>query len=302
METNIYVFKTNVTNHCQVNLLKPLLNKIECIKDWNFDLQNPDDKILRVVSSKNVSDKIISLFHKNDLVCFELHADVSNKLTGRCKIIDLEGFIRLLRLSALILLLGGIVFWIGAATPPYRQWMTRDTGEYLAIIHYNSTNWYFMHSVFIGGVLLTMVGTLLMSEAFRKTNQTVWPTIASSTSIFGSIFLVLNIAFRVTLTTDAAKEFMLEKSIDSVFQSWMRWSNLIFAVYMMFGYFSCAALGYAFTKTNIVPVWVSRFGMCFGALGFITYPLGFVFFEPPLMIHLPFMILSAALLKRIGWR
>jgi hypothetical protein len=82
----------------------------------------------------------------------------------------------------------------------------------------------------------------------------------------------------------------------------MRWSNLIFAVYMMFGYFSCAALGYAFTKTNIVPVWVSRFGMCFGALGFITYPLGFVFFEPPLMIHLPFMILSAALLKRIGWR
>ena len=75
----------------------------------------------------------------------------------------MDGF--MVKWTAILLLAGGILFWIGAFTPPWKQWMTADLKEYLSIIHANRINWYFIHITMIFGVLLTAFALQIFSGA-----------------------------------------------------------------------------------------------------------------------------------------
>jgi hypothetical protein len=57
-----------------------------------------------------------------------------------------------------LLLIGALVFWAGAVTPPYRQWMGVSIEEYLTIVGGNHRNWYAMHALFAAGTLITFAG------------------------------------------------------------------------------------------------------------------------------------------------
>jgi hypothetical protein len=281
METKVYVFMTSVLNTSDTVKLVPHLSKIMPIKQWHFDLKNSDDKIFRVEATENISRKLITLFQKEGFECVELHAGPANEAKPAFRILDLKRFANLVRTSALMLFFGSTLFWIGAFTPPYRQWMTNDMKEYLTIIYDNSKSWYFIHTAFLLGILVTAFGFVLMSEAFANTNHGLFPRIANRIFAFGSVFITLNFAFRLTVTTQAAKQYVLQKIVHDSFQSWLPWSNLIFAIYMVMGYLSCVCLGYSFWKTTLIPKWVSGFCLYFGLSGMLMYPVGFTFFQPP---------------------
>ncbi len=68
----ILVFKTTVKHKRAVKKLKPLLNKCLINCAWNFDLEDCD-KILRVDTSTEISDLVITTLIKNGFSCEELH-------------------------------------------------------------------------------------------------------------------------------------------------------------------------------------------------------------------------------------
>jgi hypothetical protein len=67
----ISIFKTSVNSKKKQRLIKPLLDRIVNVSNWNFDLYDQDN-ILRIVSEQNVSDFIIKELNQHGFDCKEL--------------------------------------------------------------------------------------------------------------------------------------------------------------------------------------------------------------------------------------
>lgn len=207
--------------------------------------------------------------------------------------------LQLWRTAGLLLLAGGVIFWIGAFTPPYKQWMTRDIREYLTIIHDHKINWYFIAGTFVVGIVTTLFGMQLFSTALQRAGQTMMPQIAFAAFAFGATFWLLNIAFRATVTVWASDQLVDHGAIPDAFQTWMDWTNLIFSFYMVLAYFSAGCIGYSLLQTELLPAWVAWTCMAMGFGGALLYPTGFPLFAPPLMVHAPFMIAGVVVLVKM---
>jgi len=207
--------------------------------------------------------------------------------------------IQVWRGTGILLLAGGFIFWIGAFTPPYKWWMTKDVKEYLTLIHDNKTAWYFIAATFLIGVVTTIFGMQLFSNALRQSGQNIFPQIGFTAFSFGSIFWILNIAFRATVTVWAANKLSDSSQLEPSFKTWMDLTNLIFAIYMVPAYFGIGCMGYSLHQIAVLPIWISWMCMLFGFGGSVLYLCRFPFFDPPLMVHTPLIITGIFILLKI---
>lgn len=204
--------------------------------------------------------------------------------------------LQLWRWTGFLLLAGGVIFWIGAFTPPYKWWMTSDVKEYLTLIHDHQRAWYFIAGTFLLGVLLTLFGMQLFSIALQQAGQKLFPQMGLLAFAFGSIFWILNIAFRVTVTVWAAKQLAESQLLNPSFQTWMDWTNLIFAIYMVLAYFGIGCMGYSLHQISVVPNWTTWVCMIMGFGGSVLYICRVPVFDPPLMVHTPLILTGIMLL------
>jgi hypothetical protein len=206
----------------------------------------------------------------------------------------------LLHWASILMLTGGLAFLIGAFIPPYKQWMTSDLKEYLIIINSNRTNWYLIHSPMLIGVIATIFALQLFSNSVTFTsNGTIYSTISSGALLFGAVFLVVNFAFRLTVTLWAAQRLAETGEIDSWFKTWMDWSNLLFAIYMVLAYISLGFFGLALREISFIPSWLIWFCMLYGFCGSIGYIIRIPIFAPPVMIHFPFIISGLLIILKL---
>ncbi|HEY0667130.1 MAG TPA: hypothetical protein VGD22_03075 [Sphingobacteriaceae bacterium] len=68
---DVLVFKTNVVNEQHVDRVQRILNTIQAIREWNFDLDDCDN-ILRVVSTGLPARRIEELLNAEGISCKEL--------------------------------------------------------------------------------------------------------------------------------------------------------------------------------------------------------------------------------------
>jgi hypothetical protein len=206
----------------------------------------------------------------------------------------------LIRSAGFLMLFGGIIFWLGAFYPPYKQWMTSDLKEYLTIINAYQTNWYVIHGLFLSGVLLSVFGIQVLSKTLHLRDKNSSFAIIGAASFFlGSIFWIFNIAFRVTVEVSAAKQLARTGTLADWFPVLTGWTNLVFSFFMVISYFAIGCIGYAMKTTFLVPKWICWFCIILGFAGAIFYPLGFLFFEPPLMVYCPLILTGLTILIKI---
>lgn len=67
----VYVFKTSVITEIQISKLRPELDELLPDSQWNFDLDDCD-KILRIDTSADIADAIITLLLTSGFDCEEL--------------------------------------------------------------------------------------------------------------------------------------------------------------------------------------------------------------------------------------
>ena len=204
------------------------------------------------------------------------------------------------KIAAILLLIGGIFFWFGAFYPPYKQWITSDLKEYLTIISIHPLNWYIIHGAFTIGVILSIFGIQQYQDLLYSVGSNrILTGFILTAYLTGSIFWLLNIAFRLTVTMWAAKSLSHAGNIYDSFGTWMDWTNLIFAFYMVLAYFAIGCMGVVLRDIIWMPAWVSWFCIIFGFFGVIAYILRIPLWAPPLMVHLPLMIIGIATLIRL---
>ncbi|HLF20578.1 MAG TPA: hypothetical protein VI704_07295 [Bacteroidota bacterium] len=195
------------------------------------------------------------------------------------------------------LLIGGwILFWIGAFSPPYRQW-TSPLKEYLEIAGTHRWNWYWIHTCFVIGVLLTVAGCQLLDTALYQSGERMFSRLGSSSYFFGALLWIASIAFRVTVDLSAGKMTVETGVMPAWIEPLHQWSGLLFAVYMMLAYLSIASFGQSLLSTAVIAGWVAWMCVIFGIAGAIGFIVRFPLFAPPLMVHLPLGVLGIYLVR-----
>src|SRR5262249_35915042 len=116
-----------------------------------------------------------------------------------------------------LLVSGAVVFWIGAVTPPYRQWMGVSVEEYLTIVGTHRANWYAMHGCFALGTVLTMLGLAGLGDGLRISSVRPWPTIACVLFQTAATLWLVQIAFRVSVPLWAFSELRQTGHVPSVY-------------------------------------------------------------------------------------
>jgi hypothetical protein len=197
---------------------------------------------------------------------------------------------RELHLIGWLLVVGAVIFWIGAGSPPYKQW-TSPLKEYLQVVGSHRWQWYWIHVCFLLATILTVVGVRLLASAIQRNGEYFFSEIGAVGFTVACILWILSIAFRVTVDYEAG--VLLNASGEK--SEWItplhRWSGLLFAIFMVVGYLSEALIGKALAGTSLVPSWVATASFYFGIAGAIGYCVRFPLFDPPLMMHvIPFFI------------
>ena len=75
MKTSVYRFQTSVQSVDEIQHLKGEIERVPEIVQWNFDLDDPGFRVFRIVSVKNISNKVISLFEARNFKCIALVGD-----------------------------------------------------------------------------------------------------------------------------------------------------------------------------------------------------------------------------------
>jgi hypothetical protein len=125
-----------------------------------------------------------------------------------------------LRTAAWLLLIGGIVFLVGAFSPPSEQW-TSPLKRSLQVIGEHRAGWYWIHACFVVGVVLTMLGFVAFAGARnRHGSGSTLTDVVTALYVVGAGFWLVSIAFRVTVQVWAANEVVATGAIPAPYEPW----------------------------------------------------------------------------------
>jgi len=197
-----------------------------------------------------------------------------------------------LRLAGALLLTGGIVFMVGAVSPPWEQWYA-PLQRALQVIGRHRVAWYWIHSCFVLGVILTILGFVALAHALRATPAGLLASLVGVAYIIGAVFWLVNIAFRGTVQVWAAAEVIRTGSVPPGYEPLRQWAGLLFGLYMFLAYLTSAGLGWLMLRTGLVPGWTAWVAVIVGLTGG-----GVVGMSVPMVVHIPLMVIGVFLLRR----
>ena len=196
-----------------------------------------------------------------------------------------------LHLIGWLLMVGAVIFWIGAVSPPYKQW-TSPLKEYLEIVGSNRWGWYWIHVCFMIATILSIVAMRALGAAVQQqTGERFFSELGYSGFLAVSILWMASIAFRVTVDYEAGVILNESGTMPEWITPLHHWSGLMLAVFMVVGYLAEAMIGRSLMGSTLVPSWVATTSFYFGLAGAVGYCVRFPLFDPPLMMHVvPFLI------------
>ena len=198
-----------------------------------------------------------------------------------------------LRTAALLLLIGGIVFLVGAFWPPWEQWYS-PLKRSLEVIGEHRAAWYWIHTCFVIGVVLTMLGFVALAGARNRAGSgSTLTDVTAALYVVGGVCWLVSVAFRVTVQVWAANEVIATDAIPATYEAWHRFSGVMFMLYIAMAYLACAGLGWDVLRTGMVSRWAGWFAIAFGlSAGAVVGR------NVPMMVHIPLLIIAVLLLKR----
>ncbi len=188
----------------------------------------------------------------------------------------------MLRLASGLLVLGAVVFWVGARTFP---------GSGLEAISTHLAGHMWTSGNFVIATMITLVGLACFTLALREKGDRFLSIFGWFTYQFGAIFWILHLAFRLTVVRQAAEQFSSTAIAPAWFQAWGDWSGLLFGIYSVLAYLSIALYGVAVLRTGLLPRWI---GWTCILVGVMAAPLA----GPPFFIHVLLWFVSMMAIRQ----
>jgi hypothetical protein len=201
------------------------------------------------------------------------------------------------RAVAWVLIIGAVVFWIGAGTPPYKQWMGPPVGEYLTIIGTHPKNWMFINGSFALACVLSVPALAGLTAMLRSAGDRGWSAMAFAVFAVGAALWLVHLGHRLAVTPWAAEEFLRTGAVPTGFEATKRWMGLLFVAYMAMAYLAMSLYGMAILETRLLPRWA---GLMAAVFGLVAIPgMATPVFQPPLMVHVVPFAIGVAILRAV---
>ena len=188
------------------------------------------------------------------------------------------------RLAAGLLIVGAVVFWIGASSFP---------GLAAEKIAANREAHLLTSATFLLAALLTLQGLALLTFALRKAGDSYLSGVGLVGFLFASLLWTIHLAFRLTVMVWEADGLQAGAEQAAWMVPWRDWAGLLFALYSVIAYLCLAAYSGALLAAGFVPRWAGRTCLAFA---FVAAP----FVGPPLLIHFVPWFLGIVLLRHGG--
>jgi len=146
-------------------------------------------------------------------------------------------------LAAGLLIVGAAIVWMGATTWP---------GQRLERVATQLTAYLWANGSFLLGAVTVLAGLTILTVALRESGDRLFGELGLVSFLFGSVFWIISLAFRLTVTVSAAQEMARTGTPPAFFEMWLRWAGLLFGIYIVLAYLGIAAYGGALLKTGLL--------------------------------------------------
>ena len=175
----------------------------------------------------------------------------------------------LVRFAFGLLIVGAVIFWIGARTFP---------GLGLEVVSANMAGHLWTSANFMLATAITLAAFVCLTVHLTAAGDRLFSVLGLSAYLFGAVFWMLHLVYRLTVVRQAADEFGRTGSAPVWFEPWVNWGGMLFGMYSVLAYLAIMAYGKAFLKTRLTARWAGWFCIIVGLLAAPTV-------GPPFFIH-----------------
>jgi hypothetical protein len=194
-----------------------------------------------------------------------------------------------------LLLLGSILFIVGAANPALGAVWSAPMDTQLRLIHDAATAWTVTNVLFLVATVLTATGLWFVPE--RVGNPGLTPARAAAVVyLVAATAWLASLVFRLTVTPPAASAFVATGSIDPTYVTLNLWAVGLFGAFTYLAGGSLVAIGVAVIIGRALASYAGWFAIVIGIAIAAGYAI--VGDMPPFVAYLPTGLLGVVLMRR----
>jgi hypothetical protein len=196
-----------------------------------------------------------------------------------------------------LLYMGGLAWVVFRAE--FLAILEAPTNEMLAIVvrHVPAYQWGF--ALMSAGVIVTVLGLGMLSKLLAVASNNFLPQLAIIAFAFGAVLWVIDLAFEMSVTPSAAREFARTGEVPAFFEPLWQWGEMMLRIYTVLAFLAIAGYGWALLQTGLLPQWVG-----WVSIAWSVFWLGhFIVIQDtiPLLHHvIPLVIGIALILQRVA--
>jgi len=162
--------------------------------------------------------------------------------------------------TGIVLILSSVIYFGGPAVTVLRAEFVKaldaSTTEMLEIVsrHVPAYQWGF--ALFGAGVVMTVVGLGLLSILLSAIGHHVLALVAFVGYTFGAVLWMLDLAFDMSVTPWAAREFARTSEVPAFYVPLKQWGETLLCIYTVLAFLSLATYGWGLLQTGLLPAWI----------------------------------------------
>jgi len=154
-------------------------------------------------------------------------------------------------------------------------------------------------SLFISGLIVTLLGLALLTTLFRDAGDRTFSSLALIAFLFGDVLMVIFLAFPLGVEPLAAQETVRTGVVPDFYVQLTLWTQPLFVIYTILAFSALAAYGGAILSTRVLPHWVGWLALVYALAGLVLagFTAGNV---PPFLHHLMPILIGVLLVLQRG--
>jgi hypothetical protein len=198
------------------------------------------------------------------------------------------------RCTGVLLILGGIVFAIGASMPILGEKgnfgiFTLPVREHLLAVANNPIVWRSANLLMGAAAVVLLAAVVMLSAILQKHDERVLSRLGLAGVLLAAVLWLIFSAFRGVVTTAAAQETITSGAVPSYYEPLARWAFALFYVYAVLAFLALAAYGGSLLQVQLVPTWAGWLTLGYSAAMLVLLlltgdTLPAFHYAPPLLI------------------
>jgi len=203
------------------------------------------------------------------------------------------------RVMGTLLLLGAVVFWIGAFMPLFDSkgqvvWLL-PLAEQLAVIGDNTGMWQWAHALFVAGAVITLLGIAGLGVELEDTGGRLFARLATTIYLLSAVCWLVLVAFRSQVGVWASQEVVRTGVMPAFYEGLSSGLQALFMTYTVLAIVALALVGAALVQARFPAAWIGWFTIAYSlaelAMLVVTRDLAPLFnFVPPFVLGVSLLV------------